>query len=49
MKNILILLALMGSFVLAGCPKQDKVAPVAPSDDGPAMTGIDQDEVLEPE
>ena len=40
MKNILVLLALLGSFVLAGCPKEDKVVPVpaTENDSGPEET-----------
>ena len=48
MKNILILLALIGSFVLAGCPKDDSVVPAAPTDDAAASVGADQTETVEP-
>ncbi|MCH8979539.1 MAG: hypothetical protein IH945_09910 [Armatimonadetes bacterium] len=41
MKNTLILLALISSFVLVGCPKDDDVGPVAPSDNGAAPAGPD--------
>ncbi len=47
MKNILVLLALLGTFVLAGCPKEDKVVPVPPMSDAEAQI-TDQPKTLEP-
>ena len=41
MKNTLILLALISSFVLVGCPKDDSVGSVAPNDNGAAPASSD--------
>ena len=46
MKNSLILLALISSFVLAGCPKEDKAAPVPQMSDAEAQT-TDHPEAIE--